>query len=378
MKLPLIVSLIANAVLLTGVAYLVPGKSANRPAGDFRVATISDLPKSAPLIQAVAASPSPVTVPAPAPWQSPADIQAWLLSSGAPLEVRYAVAQAMVSRKYQPAYEAVRFPSGMKKWQRGATRPTPEQIEQQAILREQQEEEMKRLLGPDYLQARYGGGERLSGMPVGKIAEINRITREYTDARRKLGEGVQQPGVSRLMEEEMNTDLRKVLTPAEYEDYRAYESSEGQQLQRALAGLDIDDEEYLRAFRSVAEIRAKNPESRYSPSVRLEEVRAIEQVLGVEAASHIAMNQDSTFRQIGALYSTSGLPAAARLGKYQAMLQFYKDTQGWGPQTVPSDSQLALVRSYRDRLTEGLSDTDRTKFDRTPTGSLISRLLHGK
>lgn len=371
-------SLVANVALLGGVAYLVLTSPAPQSINKIEAEDTRNLPKPASPSHVAPAPLSAVTVPAPAPWQSPADIQAWLRSTDAPLAVRYAVADAMIQQKYKAAYEAVRFPPGMKRWQRSATRPTPEQIDQQSALRTQQEEEMKQLLGADYIQARYGEAEERSGLPAEKIAEINRVGRDYMDARRKLGTDGMRPDVSRLMEAEMSADLRRILTPAEYDLHQAYESQEGQQLQRALAGLDIDDETYLRVYRAVAEVKAGNKQPGYAPNVRLEEIGAIEKAVGPEIAAHITMNQDATYREIGALYPTGSLPATAMLDKYQTWLQFYKATQGWGPNTQLSDSHLTLVRSYRDRLTEGLSDADRTKFDRTRTGMLMARLLGGK
>lgn len=366
-------SLLANAVLLAGVGYLALKPPVQPPVGKPRE---DALPKLASASQVSPPAHSPVTAAPPVAWQSPADVQTWLRSTNAPLEVRYEVARAMLYKKYQAAYEAARFPPGMHKWQRAGLKITPGQIEQQAAIREQQDTELQQLMGADYLQARYGEGERLSGLPVEKIAEINQISRDSYDARRKLGDNGMRPDVSRLMDAEMKAEIRKVLTPGEYEKYEAYDTQEGQQFQRTLAGLDIDDETYLRVYRAVAAVKADGPPG--SSGSRQAESKVIETMLGAEAAALVAMNQDSTFRQIGDLAFSSGLPRAEVLGKYQAMLQFYKDTQGWGPQTVPTEAQLALVRSHRDRLTEGLSDTDRTKFDRTSTGALMNRLLREK
>lgn len=283
-------SLVANVALLAGVVYLTLTPRSPGQSGNMRAQTDLDLAKPAPsgaLAPAVSSSIPKVAATAGL-WQSPADVQALLVSLRAPLDVRYVIAQAMFDEKNKAALDAARFPAGRPRWQR--RQPKPEQTELQSAIRRQQDEALQQLFGADYAKARYGHIEAKSGLSSAAMMEINRVTRDYMETGRKLG--LRSSSERQLLDQEMNADLARVLTPADYETYRAYDSPDGARLQRAMAGLDIDDETYLRAFRAMAGVKATGSSSRTAGPLQSEEIRAIEQAVGPEVAAHLAKNQD--------------------------------------------------------------------------------------
>ncbi|MDQ5979059.1 MAG: hypothetical protein QG602_2033 [Verrucomicrobiota bacterium] len=375
-------SLIANIALVAGVTYLVLRPSAPRESEKAASPT-------AVVVQPAATSPAPAAVdfnvgldamyPAER-WQSPADIDAWLKSSGAPLNLRYAVLNYLMMEKYKGAITAVRFPTGMKRWQRGSSPPTPEQREKMTALRQQQQREMEAIFGADYAKARFGAESEVeSGIPAEKRVEMDRVVRDYMETRMNLGPG-NTAKERALLDSEMQKDLAKILTPEEYELHQAYESQEGSRLQQSMRGLDVDDETYLRIFRAAAAAKAASPENRTGSGITLEQLAAIEKSAGAEIAGHIAANQNSTFREISTLYASAGIPSGALLERYRIWNQFHAEAQQFqtGLSGRLTEAQLAQARSYYHRLTEGLSAEARAQFDRTNTGKFMNRLLATK
>lgn len=374
-------SLVANVALVAGVSYLAlrrPVQQVTNPAGETAI-----------VIQQ-AATPTESTAvdfkvgtdatSSAERWHSPAEIDAWLKSSGAPLNLRYAVLNYLMMEKYKGAITAVRFPTGMKRWQRGNTPPSPEQREKMTALRHQQQQELEAIFGADYAKARFGPEiEAESGIPAEKRVEMERIIRDYMETRMNLGPGNTAKERS-LLDSEMQKDLAKVLSPAEFELYQAYESQEGSRLQQSMRGLDVDDETYLRIFRAAAAAKATSSESTTGSGITLDQLAAIEKSAGADIAGHIAANQNSTFREIGSLYTAAGLPSGAMLERYRIWSQFHADAPQFQPGVSGqlSEAQLALARSYYERLTEGLSAEARAQFDRTRTGAFMNRLLTKK
>jgi hypothetical protein len=373
-------SLFANIALVTSVAYIVlspsTGPATTAPAGDVAPAVQQ---AAAPTVaQPVEFKLSSVATPSSERWASPADINAWLKESGAPLNVRYALLNFLMMEKHKEAITALRFPAGMKRWQRGSTPPTPEQGEKIAALQRQQQQELQALFGADYAKARFGAeAERESGIATEKRVEMDRIARDYMETRMKLGAGSSAKERA-LLESEMQRDMAAILTPQEFETYQAYESPEGNNLQRSMRGLDVDDETYLKIFRIVT--ASKDAEARPGSQISENQLAAIEKDVVADVAAHIAANQNATFREISTLYSAAGITSSAMLERYRIWNQFHADPRQFqiGISGQLDEAQLALARSYYDRLTDGLSTEARAQFDRTNTGKFMNRLLSPK
>ena len=377
-------SLFANVALVSGVAYLVFRPSIPPESAKATNATVpAPMATATSTLTALAANDLKAESNAALPaerWQSPGDIDAWLKSSGAPLAVRYSVLNALMTEKYKQAHLAVRFPTGMKRWQRGSSPPSSEQRDRMVTLHQQQQQEMEAIFGADYAKARFGAeSEADSGIPAEKRVAMDRIVRDYMDTRMRLGPG--NTGKERaLLDTEMQKDLAAILTPQEFELYQAYESQEGSRLQQFMRGLDVDDETYLRTFRAAAGAKSANADTRTSFAITLEQLAAIEQSVGAGIAGHIAANQNTTFREISTLYTAAGIPSSATLERYRVWNQFHADPQQFqvGASGQLSEAQLALARSYYERLTDGLSAEARAQFDRTRTGAFMNRLLAKK
>lgn len=190
------------------------------------------------------------------------------------MSVRYAVAQSMIVSKYRAEIDALRIPPGTSRSQLSALKRTPEQDEQLAAIHARQMNETKELFGADYARARFGeDSEAQSGIPAEKRVEIDRIARDYSKVRSKLGRARSFADLQ-LVEESYRADLSKVLSPEEMELYMAYESPEASRLQQQLSGLKIDDATYMKAFQ--ASTQAKTPDIANSREFYLEESRAIE------------------------------------------------------------------------------------------------------
>jgi hypothetical protein len=293
-RLLLGLSLIANATLLVAGAYLA---LATRSPGRITTPQVEanlDATKAASsgaVVRAVSPS-TPKDVSTNGLWESPADAQAWLASIKAPLDVRYAIARAMLDQKYRTPIKAARYPPDLKRWQQ--RHPPAELADRENDVRRQLEEEYKQLFGPDLARARYGEDTvAKSGLSPESWLEINRVARDYGQATMKLiRAGPMTPKERHLLNEEKNADLAKVLPPAEYEIYQAFHSPDADRLQRAMKGLDIDDEAYLRAFQAMDATKSPPPPTGSSVSLRPDEIRAIEQAVGPEVAAQIARNQD--------------------------------------------------------------------------------------
>lgn len=252
-------------------------------------------------------------------------------------------------------------------------KPTPEQKEAQAAILARQEKDLEELFGADYATARFGlASEALTGIPVEKRPQLDRIARDYYEMRRKLGFGDQQ-----TLDAELRKDLAEVLSPQELETYLAYESPEGNRLQQRLAGAAIDDSTYMKIFQAAARVKASTTATSYG--YRLEEIRAVEKIAGPDVAATMAFNQDATFREIGKIYTDAGAPLEEVYPRYEAWLGFHSELGTLGNITPGqlNPRQQAAVRSYYDQMTRGLSADQIASFDRTATGRFIKRLQGG-
>jgi len=316
---------------------------------------------------------SPAAGAADGRWDSPADVETWLRSTGMPLRLRFIVAQAILGEKYGAISSAMRYPPGMKRWQRSFTRPTPEQEEQMSALRLEQTQELQRIFGADYAKANFSNNiEQITGIPAEKLVEINRVRLDYMETRRKLGRNW-SAAAQQLADKELNADLAKFLTPAELELYQAYDTDEAQAFQRSLAGLDISDETYIQLFRTATAAGS-------AAQLGTDQITAIEKGFGPDVAAHLAMNQNVTFREIGTLYVAAKFSSVAMLERYALFNKFHEDLQNQSNAAggKQDEERKTLVRSYYARMTENLSPSARADFDRTNTGRFMNRQLGGK
>lgn len=147
----------------------------------------------------------------------------------------------------------------------------------------------------------------------------------YQDAQRQTGKEIDPMELTRLRQES-RTELAKVLTPAQMEEFLLRYSSTAYQMRSELRGLDFTPDEFRNFFRArdpldqQAEIlyRGDDPEKlRRKKELETQRDAAIEQALGKEHFATYKLYQDPLFQQSRATAEQMGAPPELVVPIYQ-------------------------------------------------------------
>lgn len=244
--------------------------------------------------------------------------------------------------------------------------------ENQTALRELSREQMQlmeQLLGKDYLASdelqRASLQNTYGNLPVEKIVELQRLTRDYSELRSQLiteatpnAAGHQEKFA--LLEQELRADLTTLLSPDELEQYDLRSSPTASMLRSRLAAFKPTEEEFRTLFRVQRNLEQKQGVPPYGSMGQLtgaletlntgpfltsmqgvtqpEVLSELQRVLSAERFEEFKLANDPAYRNISRITGRFGLPMSAA----QEVVAVQKDIQ----------QRLAAVRTNRSLTPE--------------------------
>ena len=163
---------------------------------------------------------------------------------------------ALEAARRRPYWERERFYVG------GLIGYSDEQREVMGEIRDEKEREMTRLFGADKTEGR---ASRQAYLPAEKAAQLQELNNDYRTMRSQVlreKAGFQMPGDAekiRLLDAEKKRDTLALLTPEEKEALDLRESWTAWGLQRTFSGFDGTEEEYKAIFRLRYPLEEKYP-----------------------------------------------------------------------------------------------------------------------
>jgi hypothetical protein len=173
-------------------------------------------------------------------------------------------------------------------------------------------------------------------LPEGKRDQVRAIQERYwtqSDEIKQRTMGFLEPedreAFARI-KTERRTDLAKVLTPREYEDYEISTSATATALKSRLEGFPATDEEYRKIFNFMQPLdeefslsrRSPDPEDKEFNTRRSEAERAVQDqiksVLGEERYAEYQRTRDPMYRSLNDAGTQAGVPKESILQAYEA------------------------------------------------------------
>lgn len=343
MKLPLIVSILINVVLMGLVVFWRPKADARLnsvPSGNAEdtvaISTRTEVALTTQTAQTQEMGEAAISKSYEAVWEgSTSDLLKQLRAWGAPNYMIVDILFAHDRHHYlKDRRLEILYPNGAKRWA-GQPQSGKNIIAQLDALYSQRREELRQLVGPafDVVLAESDPVQRLKwgNLRNDQVAEIKKIKEQYDSLALKNGGytsslGIDSIRMSALVDAEFSTDIRIVLNPAEAEDFLTYNSPAALALQKELsrAGVEVDEETYLSLLKRNADFRAEllkadNGSRLYENVVK--SIQMYESVLGAERALALAASNMSNFQAIDVVLSSDGLDPATRLNIYYEYMQ---------------------------------------------------------
>ena len=318
-----------NAVL-AGFVFL-----SARPAGSAREA----LETGQAFAQQTAFPKEPVSETTPSSLSVGAKIDL-LRRMGASSEIVRLMVPFEVRAELRHAKEQVYCGPTTEAWERGVTprNLTEDQVQKLAVLRQQEEETVRQLIGADLLATRintYSQRSHYAGFSQGSLEALAKIDLD-ADASRVLSSHAESGTETReaiaLIESAREEDLRAVLTAEEFAIFEKHDSRAARDLKAQLTGLEISGEQYEAIFERTKSVA--------SSTQAKERDFAIAGALATEANARTAIRflagRDRSFREVGGILSESGISDDEIWAFHQA--------------AVSSDNDPLVLKTMADRL----------------------------
>jgi hypothetical protein len=236
---------------------------------------------------------------------------------------------------------ATEIVTGDQQW--WLSEPDPDVLEAAAEKADALESERRQLLdgllgqGWDSTSAspatpsRFSGAVLASVTPEGRQAvervelESARRYKEYAEAQKAVGRPLDPAEVTRLRLA-TRSDLAKILSPAQLEEYLLRYSANATSLRASLKGFEASQDEFRAIFRArddidsqLSALYASDDPASIRKRAELEKARdaAVEQSLGPERFSNYKLIQDPLFQQAQAAVEQSGAPPEKIMPMYQ-------------------------------------------------------------
>ncbi len=231
-------------------------------------------------------------------------------------------------------------------------------------LGREQSQLMEQLLGTDYLALdelqRASLQNTYGNLPVEKIVELQRLTRDYSELRSQLiteatPNAAGQQEKFALLEQELRADLTTLLSPDELEQHDMRSSPTASMLRSRLAAFNPTEEEFRALFRVQRNLEQKQGVPPYGSMGQLsgaletlgtgpfltsmqgvtqpEVLSELQRVLSPERFEEFKLANDPAYRNISRITGRFGLPMSAA----QEVVAVQKDIQ----------QRLAAVRTNR-------------------------------
>lgn len=293
---------------------------------------------------------------------------------------------------------AAEIVTGDQQW--WLSEPDPEVLEAAATKTDALETERRQLLdnllgpgwdsssGPPSMPSRFGGAVLSSVTPEARQAvehlelESARRYNEYAQAQKAAGKSLDPADVAKLRLS-TRSDLAKILSPAQLEEYLLRYSANAAALRANLKGFEASPDEFRAIFRArddidsqISALSGGDDPASIRKRAELEKARdaAVEQSLGPERFSSYKLTQDPLFVQAQAAVEQSGAPAEKVLPMYRInqLTQQEKERIAANKRLTPEQRALAIQtveQQQQQALQKVLGQFSQPELPPTPPGA---------
>lgn len=295
-----------------------------------------------------------------------------LVEAGTPKLMVRALLGAVIQVRYAPA-PAYGGPSRTEYWKEPIQNEA--QIAEQWAARTKLAEVSRQVFDPVLFPPTTASFMGLK-LPPEKAAELEKLQRDFSEKQSVLmmrAQGVmlaEDQEQLTALEKEHGARIRTLLTPEEHEQYELRQSQTAMRLRSEFAGMDVTEEEFIRAFRAmkpfddewgVGVIRGAQPENQAELMRRRQEAsseaqRRLRMALGESRYAEYERNRDYQFRSTKRLLARLDLPVEYAEKIYdqqkaasQAAQELARD------RTLSAEARRAALGKLRDDTLAALS-----------------------